>query len=81
MWIFLTESLLALTTFRDDFSVRFGLLYCALVFLKCFHWIAADRVDYVGPAVIDPNLRLIKSHLRVHDSNFMFACSLPWRFC
>lgn len=47
MWIFLTESLLALTTFRDDFSIRFGLMYFTLVFLKCFHWISADRVDYV----------------------------------
>jgi E3 ubiquitin-protein ligase synoviolin len=47
LWIFLTESLLALTIFRDDFSASFLALYSALVFLKCFHWISADRVDYI----------------------------------
>lgn len=47
LWIFLTESLLALTIFRDDFSASFAALYSALVFLKCFHWISADRVDYI----------------------------------
>lgn len=47
LWIFLTESLLALTIFRDDFSVSFIALYSMLVFLKCFHWISADRVDYI----------------------------------
>lgn len=59
LWIFLTESLLALTIFRyvacvdpadisDDFSIPFALIYGVLVFLKCFHSITADRVDYVG---------------------------------
>ncbi|BEJ13156.1 hypothetical protein CspHIS471_0303300 [Cutaneotrichosporon sp. HIS471] len=47
LWIFLTESLLALTIFREDFSASFLVLYSALVFLKCFHWISADRVDYI----------------------------------
>lgn len=23
-------------------------MYCLLVFLKCFHWITSDRVDYVS---------------------------------
>ncbi|WWC87630.1 uncharacterized protein L201_002520 [Kwoniella dendrophila CBS 6074] len=47
LWIFLTESLLALTIFRDDFSAPFALMYGVLLFLKCFHWITADRVDYM----------------------------------
>ncbi|WWD16854.1 hypothetical protein CI109_101286 [Kwoniella shandongensis] len=47
LWIFLTESLLALTIFRDDFSAPFALMYAVLLFLKCFHWITADRVDYM----------------------------------
>ncbi|KAK6907066.1 hypothetical protein I204_00133 [Kwoniella mangroviensis CBS 8886] len=47
LWIFLTESLLALTIFRDDFSAPFAFMYCLLLFLKCFHWITADRVDYM----------------------------------
>ena len=47
LWIFLTETLLALTIFRDDFSIPFAILYTVLLFLKCFHWITADRVDYM----------------------------------
>ncbi|WVW79873.1 hypothetical protein I302_101843 [Kwoniella bestiolae CBS 10118] len=47
LWIFLTESLLALTIFRDDFSAPFAFMYGLLLFLKCFHWITADRVDYM----------------------------------
>ncbi|WVF67065.1 hypothetical protein IAT40_001809 [Kwoniella sp. CBS 6097] len=47
LWIFLTESLLALTIFRDDFSAPFAIMYGVLLFLKCFHWITADRVDYM----------------------------------
>lgn len=47
LWMFLTESLLALTIFRDDFSAPFALMYGLLLFLKCFHWITADRVDYM----------------------------------
>jgi hypothetical protein len=48
LWIFLTESLLAMTIFRDDFSVPFAIMFGILVFLRCFHWITADRVDYVS---------------------------------
>ena len=33
---------------RDDFSAPFAIMYGVLVFLKCFHWITADRVDYVS---------------------------------
>ncbi|KAL7419908.1 E3 ubiquitin-protein ligase hrd1 [Cryptotrichosporon argae] len=63
LWIFLTESLLALTIFRDDFSPAFAVMYGVLVFLKCFHWITADRVDYMDqiPAPGPPRL----FHLRV----------------
>lgn len=48
LWIFLTESLLALTIFREDFSATFLMFYGVLVFLKCFHWVSGDRVDYVS---------------------------------
>ena len=35
-------------TARDDFSPAFAFMYSLLLFLKCFHWITADRVDYVS---------------------------------
>ncbi|CED83716.1 E3 ubiquitin ligase [Phaffia rhodozyma] len=46
-WYFLTESLLALAMFREDFDTTFVLLFGGLLFLKCFHWIAADRVEWM----------------------------------
>ncbi|XP_036286314.1 E3 ubiquitin-protein ligase synoviolin isoform X4 [Pipistrellus kuhlii] len=45
-WYAVTETCLAFTVFRDDFSPRFVALFTLLLFLKCFHWLAEDRVDY-----------------------------------
>ncbi len=44
----MTETCLAFTVFRDDFSPRFVALFAILLFLKCFHWLLEDRVDYVN---------------------------------
>lgn len=46
-WYAVTETCLAFTVFRDDFSPRFVALFTLLLFLKSFHWLAEDRVDYV----------------------------------
>jgi len=46
-WFSLTETCLAFTVFRDDFSPRFVALFAILLFLKCFHWLLEDRIDYV----------------------------------
>ncbi|TXT10974.1 hypothetical protein VHUM_01725 [Vanrija humicola] len=63
LWIFLTESLLALTIFSNAFSIPFALMYGLLVFLKCFHWITADRVEYVDQ--IPPPGPPLSFHLRI----------------
>ncbi|RXK38218.1 hypothetical protein M231_04502 [Tremella mesenterica] len=63
LWLFLTESLLALTIFRDDFNAPFAIMYSLLLFLKCFHWITADRVDYMDQ--IPPPGPPISYHLRI----------------
>lgn len=49
-WYAVTETCLAFTVFRDDFSPRFVALFTLLLFLKCFHWLAEDRVDFVSDA-------------------------------
>ncbi|RSH94287.1 E3 ubiquitin-protein ligase hrd1 [Saitozyma podzolica] len=74
LWIFLTESLLALTIFRDDFSAPFAFMYGVLLFLKCFHWITADRVDYMDqipppgpPALFHIRTSLIITLLTIAD--------------
>lgn len=41
----MTESLLALTIFREEFDTPFLFLFVGLLFVKVFHWLAADRVD------------------------------------
>lgn len=47
-WYALTETCLAFTVFRDDFNPKFVALFTVLLFLKSFHWLAEERVDYVS---------------------------------
>ncbi|XP_031634909.1 E3 ubiquitin-protein ligase HRD1 [Contarinia nasturtii] len=46
-WYALTETCLAFTVFRDDFNPKFVALFTVLLFLKSFHWLAEERVDYM----------------------------------
>ncbi|GAB6022170.1 hypothetical protein CHUAL_006307 [Chamberlinius hualienensis] len=52
-WYVVTETCLAFTIFRDDFSPKFIAFFTLLLFLKCFHWLGDDRVDYMerSPAI------------------------------
>lgn len=43
-WYSLVGTLLAVSIFRDDFSVSFVILFGLLLFLKIFHWLSAERV-------------------------------------
>lgn len=36
------------STFRDDFNPPFIALFAVLYFLRSFHWIAGDRIDYAS---------------------------------
>lgn len=47
-WYAITETCLAFTVFRDDFNPKFVALFTLLLFLKSFHWLAEDRVDFVS---------------------------------
>ena len=60
-WYALTETCLAFTVFRDDLSPKFVALFTLLLFLKSFHWLAEDRVDFMERS---PNISFI-FHLRV----------------
>lgn len=51
-WYAITETCLAFTVFRDDFNPKFVALFTLLLFLKSFHWLAEDRVDYVSIAIL-----------------------------
>ncbi|CAL5228388.1 g11511 [Coccomyxa viridis] len=41
------ETCLAMTIFRDEFNVKFVALFTILSFIKVFHWLVQDRVDYI----------------------------------
>lgn len=43
----MTETLLALTIFREEFDTYFILFFVSLLFLKVFHWLIADRIEIV----------------------------------
>ncbi|XP_018328159.1 E3 ubiquitin-protein ligase synoviolin B [Agrilus planipennis] len=60
-WYAVTETCLAFTVFRDDFNPKFVALFTLLLFLKSFHWLAEDRVDYMERS---PVISLL-FHLRV----------------
>lgn len=53
IWFFVTESLLAFTIFRDDFDVPFAVMFGFLLFVKCFHWLLADRIEIVSAAALN----------------------------
>lgn len=46
-WYAVTESLLAMTMFRDEFDSSFVILFGTLLFLKVFHWLSADRIEFM----------------------------------
>jgi len=56
-WYAITETCLAFTVFREDFSTKFVALFTVLLFLKAFHWLVEDRVDYVRWRDLDLWLR------------------------
>jgi len=60
-WYAVTETCLAFTVFKDDFSPKFVALFTLLLFLKSFHWLAEDRVDYMERSPVIT----ILFHLRV----------------
>jgi len=50
---------LAFTVFREDFSPTFVAMFTMLLFFKCFHWLADDRVDYVSSPIASLRALLI----------------------
>lgn len=60
-WHAISETCLAFTVFRDDLNPKFVALFTLLLFLKCFHWLAEDRVDFMERS---PNISLL-FHVRI----------------
>ncbi|NWI44708.1 SYVNB ligase, partial [Picathartes gymnocephalus] len=73
-WYAVTETCLAFTVFRDDFSPRFVALFTLLLFLKCFHWLAEDRVDFMERS---PNISWL-FHFRIVCELQVLGFSWVW---
>lgn len=74
-WYAITETCLAFTVFREDFSTKFVALFTVLLFLKAFHWLVEDRVDYMERSPIISWL----FHCRV-TSLLLVLAALDWHF-
>jgi len=79
MWFFVTESLLAFTIFRDEFDIPLAVMFGFLLFVKSFHWLLADRIEWVQPilanhstvyslSVDEPNALSWSDHLVPHTN-------------
>lgn len=55
------ETCLAMTIFRDEFNIEFVAMFTALTFVKIFHWLIQDRVDYIETT---PNISRFQ-HFRI----------------
>ncbi|KAI9353605.1 E3 ubiquitin-protein ligase synoviolin A-like protein [Obelidium mucronatum] len=53
-WFAVTETCLAMTLFRDQFDVKYLVLFGFLLVVKIFHWLISDRVDYMEQAPSPP---------------------------
>lgn len=51
-WYAVTETCLAMTIFRDEFDVRFIIMFGVLLFMKCFSWIGGGRVEFVSSQLL-----------------------------
>lgn len=55
------ETLLAMTIFRQDFTIGFFAAFVVLSFVKIFHWMVQDRVDFIETT---PNVTQAQ-HMRI----------------
>ncbi|KAI9295368.1 hypothetical protein K502DRAFT_337572 [Neoconidiobolus thromboides FSU 785] len=53
-WFAVTETCLAMTIFRDEFDSQFVVLFISLLFVKIFHWLCQDRVDFMEQSATLP---------------------------
>ncbi|KAI7893950.1 uncharacterized protein EV154DRAFT_438868 [Mucor mucedo] len=60
-WYAVTETCLAMTIFREEFDLQFIVVFTTLLFLKIFHWLCQDRVEYMEQS---PTNR-VTFHLRI----------------
>ncbi|XP_073993801.1 septin interacting protein 3 isoform X2 [Rhodnius prolixus] len=76
-WYAITETCLAFTVFRDDFNPKFLALFTLLLFLKAFHWLADERVDYMERSPVISwlfHIRIISLLILLGILDVLFVC-------
>lgn len=73
------ETCLAMTVFRDDFNTHFILMFGLLLFLKVFHWLAKDRIEFLEEQPLSPRSTYIRLFLLMVvllsvDARLLIAC-------
>jgi len=47
IWSTMMDTLLIMTVFREEFNSKFISFFVFLLFMKTFHWLSQDRVDFI----------------------------------
>lgn len=56
-WFGITETFLAMTMYREEFTVGFVSKFVLLTFMRVFHWLCSDRVELIFQNVHGPPSR------------------------
>ncbi|KAL6782770.1 hypothetical protein ACKKBG_A08070 [Auxenochlorella protothecoides x Auxenochlorella symbiontica] len=65
------ETCLAMTIFREDVSPLFMAMFVVVSFLKIFHWLVADRVDFIDT---NPSVPML-THFRLVSFNLLLLAT------
>ena len=71
------ETCLAMTIFREEFNVAFVAMFTILTFVKVFHWLVQDRVDYIETS---PNVSRLQHFRIIAFMTLLLVPSLPTHF-
>jgi E3 ubiquitin-protein ligase synoviolin len=71
------ETCLALTIFREEFNMGFVAMFTILTFLKVFHWLVQDRVEYIE---VTPDISRL-THMRITSFMALLLVRGPWPCC
>ncbi|KFM28713.1 E3 ubiquitin-protein ligase synoviolin [Auxenochlorella protothecoides] len=71
------ETCLAMTIFREDVSPLFMAMFVVVSFLKIFHWLVADRVDFIDT---NPSVPML-THFRLVSFNLLLLASVAADVC
>mmetsp|Transcript_2765 Transcript_2765/g.7578 ORF Transcript_2765/g.7578 Transcript_2765/m.7578 type:complete len:384 (-) Transcript_2765:2350-3501(-) len=73
------ETCLAMTVFREEFNSKFIAMFAILLFLKVFHWLGKDRIEYLeeqpnATALAHARLVGLMSVLFALDMHLLVSC-------